>query len=82
MAYIVTFNWDEQNAVPFGTNYTSKPFASKQDAWAYVCRVKERAQLAHVQLHNVFVWTCTKANRRCVWCLRDPRKSGDPWPTW
>lgn len=78
MAYIVTINWDAENAVPFGTFHTSKPFATKREAWQYVKRVNERAKLARVQLHNVLVWS----NRRCVWCLRDPRKSGDPWPTW
>ena len=78
MAYIVTINWDAKDAVPFGTNHESKPFASKREAWQYVKRVKERAMLAQIQLHNIFVWS----NHLCVWCLCDPRKFGDPWPTW
>lgn len=78
MSYIVTINWDTKDAVPFGTNYESKPFANKQEVWQYVKRVKVRAELAQVQLHNIHVWS----NHNCIWCLKDPRNCGDPWPTW
>lgn len=78
MKFTVTLDWDAKDAVPFGTQYNSKPFANKRDTWRYVQRVIERAKLAQVQLHNIYVWK----NHTCVWCLKDPRKSGDPWPTW
>lgn len=84
MAYIVVINWDAKDDVPFGTTYMSNVFRKKADCWAYVQRVVERASIVEVQLHNVMVFK-TK-NRmpagNALWCYRDPRKSGDPWPNW
>ena len=82
MAYIVIIDWDEQDAVPFGTFYTSKPLSSKKEAWAYVCRVIERAKANQAQLHNVIVFNARGCEPcgSALWCLHDPRGFGDPWP--
>lgn len=82
MSYFVMIDWDEQYAVPFGTLYTSKPFVNKRDTWSYVQHVKEHALVAKVQLHNILVWCTNGDSYKCVWCWDDPRKYGDPWPTW
>lgn len=82
MAYIVIIDWDAKDAVPFGTSYTSQIFRKKAECWAYVRRVVERAFITEVQLHNVVVFKTKnrQPNGKAVWCYRDPRKSGDPWP--
>ncbi len=75
MAYIVTINWDKQDAVPFGDTYESKLFSNKKNAWQYVQRVQQRAELVHVQLHNICVHKCrSRSDYDCgksqlVWSL-------------
>ena len=76
MAYIVIINWDEQDAVPFGTIHESKLFYNKETTWRYVKRVQQRAEIAHVQLHNISVHKCRSRNAyscgesQRLWSLR------------
>lgn len=63
MAFYVVIDWNPEDEIPFESRYhLSKPFAAKREAWDYVQRVQERAELSNVQLHDIAVFTSKPKN--------------------
>ena len=57
MAFFVVIRWNPSEEAPFGwRSHLSKPYSSKREAWDYVQRVQQRAELSNVQLHDIAVF--------------------------